>query len=106
HPSKLKRGICAAGHKAMFHPAWGGYPDVEFLSALDERLAKVRPSLPDVAYPAGVAAGTLSAEWAAKTGLSEGIPVSVGAFDAHLGGVGSGIKPCALVKNIGTSTCD
>lgn len=106
HPSRIKRGICAAGHKAMFHPAWGGYPDAEFLAALDERLAKVRPSLPDVAYPAGVAAGTLSAEWAAKTGLSEGIPVSVGAFDAHLGGVGSGIKPGALVKNIGTSTCD
>lgn len=106
HPSVLKRGICAAGHKAMFHPAWGGYPDTEFLTALDPKLAPLRASLPDVAYPAGVAAGTLSAEWAAKTGLSEGVPVSVGAFDAHLGGVGSGIKPGALVKNIGTSTCD
>jgi len=106
HPSVLKRGICAAGHKAMFHPAWGGYPDAEFLAALDPNLAPLRASLPDVAYPAGVAAGTLSAEWAAKTGLSEGVPVSVGAFDAHLGGVGSGIKPGALVKNIGTSTCD
>jgi L-ribulokinase len=106
HPDKLKRGICAAGHKAMFHPSWGGYPDEEFLSALDPALARVRRTLPDRAYPVGVSAGGLSPEWAQKTGLPAGIPVSVGAFDAHLGGVGSGIKPGALVKNIGTSTCD
>lgn len=106
HPDRLKRGICAASHKAMFHPSWGGYPDEEFLSALDPALARVRRSLPNKAYPVGEVAGTLSAEWASKTGLPAGIPVSVGAFDAHLGGVGSGIKPGALVKNIGTSTCD
>jgi len=106
HPDTLKRGICAAGHKAMFHPNWGGYPDAEFLEQLDERLVRLRSTLPNVAYPAGVAAGTLSTEWAVKTGLQAGIAVSVGAFDAHLGGVGSGIKPGALVKNIGTSTCD
>lgn len=105
-PDRLKRGICAAGHKAMFHPSWGGYPDEEFLSALDPALARVRRTLPDRAYPVGESAGGLSPEWAAKTGLPAGIPVSVGAFDAHLGGVGSGIKPGALVKNIGTSTCD
>jgi len=106
HPDTLKRGICAAGHKAMFHTAWGGYPDEEFLARLDPRLMKLRQTLPDTAYPVGVAAGTLSADWAKKTGLPAGIPVSVGAFDAHLGGVGSGIKPGALVKNLGTSCCD
>ena len=106
HPDRIKRGICAAGHKAMFHPAWGGYPDEEFLGQLDEGLVRLRRTLPDRASHVGEAAGTLSAEWAQKTGLSQGIPVSVGAFDAHLGGVGSGIKPGALVKNIGTSTCD
>jgi L-ribulokinase len=106
HPTKLKRCICAAGHKAMFHKDWGGYPDAEFLSQLDERLVKVRATLPDHAYHVGESAGHLCPEWAARTGLTAGIAVSVGAFDAHLGGVGSGITPGALVKNIGTSTCD
>jgi L-ribulokinase len=52
------------------------------------------------------AAGGLTAEWAAKTGLTSGIPVAVGAFDAHLGAVGCGVAPGTLVKIIGTSTCD
>jgi len=106
HPHHLKRDICAAGHKAMFHPEWGGYPDEEFLTALDPRLVRLRRTLPDHAFHVGEVAGTLSAEWAERTGLPVGIPISVGAFDAHLGGVGSGIKPGVLVKNIGTSTCD
>ncbi len=106
HPNHLKHDICAAGHKAMFHPSWGGYPDEEFLTALDPRLVRLRRTLPDHAFHVGEVAGKLSAEWAQRTGLPEGIPVSVAAFDAHLGGVGSGIKPGALVKNIGTSTCD
>lgn len=105
-PETLKRGICAAGHKALFHPDWGGYPDAEFLGSLDPKLARLRAALPDKAFAVGEKAGTLSAEWAARTGLPEGLPVSVGAFDAHLGGIGSGIAPGTLVKNIGTSTCD
>ena len=106
HPDHIKRDICAAGHKAMFHPDWGGYPDEEFLSQLDPRLVRLRRTLPDRAFHVGQAAGMLSQEWAGQTGLPVGIPVSVGAFDAHLGGVGSGITPGALVKNIGTSCCD
>jgi len=106
HPSKIRRCICAAGHKAMFNAAWGGYPDAEFLGALDKRLLQVRRNLPDKAYNVSEAAGGLTAEWARRTGLTPGIPVAVGAFDAHLGGVGSGICPGTLVKIIGTSTCD
>lgn len=105
-PDVLKRGICAAGHKAMFNPSWNGYPDEEFLSQLDPNLARVRKTLPNRAYTVSDAAGGLSPEWAEKTGLTEAIPVAVGAFDAHLGGVGSGILPGVLVKIIGTSTCD
>ncbi len=104
--SLVKRGICAAGHKAMFNPGWGGYPDEEFLSGLDPKLAALRKTLPDHAFTIADPAGGLSDEWAQKTGLREGIPVSVGAFDAHTGGVGAGIKPGVMVKNLGTSTCD
>ena len=105
-PAALKRCICAAGHKALFHASWGGYPDAEFLAALDPRLARLRQSLPDVASNISEAAGALTPEWAARLGLPAGIPVAVSAFDAHLGGVGSGIQPGVLVKIIGTSTCD
>ena len=106
HPLKMRRGVCAAGHKAMFGEAWGGYPDEEFLGGIDERLAVVRRTLPDHAYNSAEAAGTLTEQWADRLGLPAGIPVAVGAFDAHLGAVGSGIAPGTLVKIIGTSTCD
>ena len=106
HPDSLRRGICAAGHKAMFNPSWNGYPDEEFLKELDARLAKVRRTLPDKAYTVADEAGKLTEEWAQKLGIPPGIPVAVGAFDAHLGGVGSGIREGSLVKIIGTSTCD
>jgi len=105
HPDRMKRGICAAGHKALFHPSWG-YPDEEFLSALDPKLARIGRSLPKQAATVAESAGGLSKEWATKLGLTAEIPVAVGAFDAHLGGIGSGIRPGTLVKIIGTSTCD
>lgn len=106
HPDALKRCICAAGHKAMFNPGWGGYPDEEFLASVDERLARVRRTLPEMAYSVADSAGELTPQHAAKMGLPAGIPVAVGAFDAHLGAVGSGIQPGSLVKIMGTSTCD
>lgn len=106
HPAKLRRGICAAGHKAMFNPGWKGYPDAEFLAAIDPALARVRATLPDRAYSIADRAGELTEEWAERLGLPRGIPVAIGAFDAHLGAVGSGIQPGTLVKIIGTSTCD
>ena len=106
HPDELQRSICAAGHKAMYNASWGGYPDEEFLSALDPKLASVGRSLPDEVYSVSNPAGALTEEWAERLGLPAGIPVAVGAFDAHLGAVGSGIESGTLVKIIGTSTCD
>jgi L-ribulokinase len=106
HPDKLTACICAAGHKAMYNDAWGGYPDKEFLGKLDRKLARLRDRLQDKAYPVGHSVGGLTKDWAAKTGLPAGIAVSAGAFDAHLGGVGAGIEPGTLVKIMGTSTCD
>ena len=105
-PDKLSVGICAAGHKAMYNDGWGGYPDAEFLSHLAPKLGELRARLRPKARTVAEAAGGLTPEWAKRTGLPAGIPVAVGAFDAHLGGVGSGIGPGTLVKIIGTSTCD
>jgi len=105
-PERLRRCRCAAGHKAMFNDDWGGYPDADFLSKLDSRLGSLRKTLSDRTYAVDSAAGHLTQEWARKLGLVAGIPVAMGAFDAHLGAVGSGIKEGVLVKIIGTSTCD
>jgi len=105
-PDKLKRCRCAAGHKAMFNDDWGGYPEEKFLSKLDPKLGKLRKTLSDRTYAVDQAAGNLTDEWAAKLDLPAGIPVAMGAFDAHLGAAGSGIAPGTLVKIIGTSTCD
>jgi L-ribulokinase len=103
---QLTIGICAAGHKAMYNDDWGGYPDAEFLGQLDPRLGELRSRLRPKASAIDRAAGGLTGQWAQRTGLRAGIPVAVGAFDAHLGAVGSGIAPGTLVKIIGTSTCD
>ena len=106
HPDQIKRCRCAAGHKAMFNDSWGGYPDAEFLSQLDLKLGQLRKTLSNQTYAVDQAAGKLTSAWAGKLGLPAGIPVAMGAFDAHLGAVGSGIKSGVLVKIIGTSTCD
>jgi len=105
-PQKLLRCRCAAGHKAMFNDDWGGYPDAQFLGKLDPKLGKLRQRFSEKTYAVDKAAGQLTEQWAAKLGLPAGIPVAMGAFDAHLGAVGAGIKQGVLVKIIGTSTCD
>jgi L-ribulokinase len=106
HPGKIKRCRCAAGHKAMFNEQWGGYPAKEFLVKLDPKLGVLRETLSDTTYAVDQKAGGLIEDWAGKPGLKAGIPVAMGAFDAHLGAVGSGIGPGRLVKIIGTSSCD
>jgi len=105
-PDKLTVGVCAAGHKAMFNENWGGYPDPEFLSQLDPKLGVLRERLCPHVRSVDRSVGGLTPAWAKRTGLTAGIPVAVGAFDAHLGGVGAGVGPGTLVKIIGTSTCD
>jgi L-ribulokinase len=102
----VPRSVCAAGHKGLYSDDWGGYPDEEFLTGLDPRLARLRRSLPERAFPCGMSAGGLTREWAEATQLSAGTPVSVGGIDAHVGAIGSGIKPGTLIRILGTSACD
>jgi L-ribulokinase len=105
-PHRIRRGVCAAGHKAMYSEAWGGLPSEAFLTRLDPKLAALRARLYDKAWSADMAGSYLCPEWAAAFGLPEGVPVAMGAFDAHYGAIGAGITPGTLVKIIGTSTCD
>ncbi|MFP4353277.1 MAG: ribulokinase [Puniceicoccaceae bacterium] len=105
-PASIRRGVCAAGHKAFFAKEWGGLPDKEFLAALDPRLADLRDRLYEEAFDAATPAGALCPEWAETLGLPSGIPVAIGAFDVHYGAIGCGVAEGTLVKVIGTSTCD
>lgn len=106
HPDHFRRGICAAGHKAMWHDSWGGLPDEQFLTAISPTLSGMRERMFDRVYTADQEAGRLSAEWAQRFGLPEGIAVAIGEFDCHMGAVGAGAGAHDLVKVIGTSTCD
>lgn len=105
-PLQVKRGICAAGHKALYSDEWGGLPDKEFLTLLHPKLADLRDRLYAKAHDATVAAGELCPVWAEKLGIPAGIPIAIGEFDVHYGAIGSGIKEGVIVKAIGTSTCD
>ena len=106
NPDKIKRSVCAAGHKAMYSSDWGGLPDEDFIQQLDSKLLNLRKNLFKKVYTSETEAGKLSAYWSKKLRLKEGISVAVGAFDAHMGAVGAGVKEGTLVKIMGTSTCD
>jgi L-ribulokinase len=90
----------------MYNEGWGGLPDKEFLTALDPEIGELRDRLYKKAVPADHLAGRLTPEWAGKLGLRENIAVAAGAFDAHMGAVGAGVKEGTMVKILGTSTCD
>jgi Ribulose kinase len=105
-PRQIRRGVCMAGHKALYSEEWGGLPDKEFLKLLDPKIADLRERLYETAYDASHAAGTLCPEWAEKLGVKAGIPVAIGEMDVHYGAIGSGVREGTLVKVIGTSTCD
>jgi L-ribulokinase len=105
-PENMFRSRCASGHKAMWLEQWGGLPSEEFLISLDPVLAGLRSRLYTETCASDTKVGTLTEEWAARLGLTTNVAVAVGAFDAHTGAVGAEVKPGALVRIIGTSTCD
>ena len=104
--TKMKRGVCAAGHKALWAAEYGGLPPNEFFRSWDPLLDGWRGKLFKDAYPSDEAVDYISAEWADKLGLSKNVVIGVGAFDAHMGAVGGQIEPYYLSKVMGTSTCD
>ncbi|RYY18539.1 MAG: ribulokinase [Chitinophagaceae bacterium] len=103
---KMKRSVCAAGHKALWAPEFDGLPPEDFFDSLDPLLKGFRCRLYQETYTADQAAGNLSEEWAQRLGLSTRVLIGIGAFDAHMGAVGAQILPYHLSKVMGTSTCD
>jgi len=102
---KIPRSVCAMGHKWMWNRLWGGFPDNEFLRAVDPLLDKIAEKMPGRYETSDHIAGELSSEWAGKLGLRAGLPIPVGAFDAHWDALGAGARLHDLVNVIGTSTC-
>ena len=101
----VKRSVCAMGHKWMWNAALGGLPPESFLINVDPLLAGVRAKLEGEYATSDKIAGTLAPQWAEKLGLRAGIPIPVGAFDAHWDAIGAGAKAGDVVNVVGTSTC-
>ena len=104
--TQMKRGVCSAGHKALWAEAFGGFPPNDFFASLSPLLDGFTDKLFTKTYTADQQAGIISGEWAAKLGLPTNVVIGIGAFDAHMGAVGGQIEPYHLSKVMGTSTCD
>jgi L-ribulokinase len=104
-PSQVLRSVCAMGHKWLWNPELGGLPPEEFLVKVDPLLKGVRAKLDGEYATSDKIAGKLSPYWAEQLGLSAGIPIPVGAFDAHWDAIGAGCRKKDVVNVIGTSTC-
>jgi L-ribulokinase len=104
-PALVPRSVCAMGHKWMWNPRWGGLPPQAFLSKLDPLFDGIREKLEGNYTTSDAIAGRLSDVWAETLGLKPGIPIPVGAFDAHWDAIGAGCKEGDVVNVVGTSTC-
>jgi L-ribulokinase len=104
-PRQVRRSICAMGHKWMWNADLGGLPSEEFLVKVDPLLAGVREKLQGDYLASDQIAGKLAPAWAEKLGLKAGIPMPVGAFDAHWDAIGAGCRTDDMVNVVGTSTC-
>ena len=102
---KVKRSICAMGHKWMWNASLGGLPSETFLTKVEPLLAGVRAKLDGEYATSDKIAGKLTPQWAEKLGLRASIPIPVGAFDAHWDAIGAGAKEGDVVNVVGTSTC-
>src|SRR5256884_3741161 len=68
---KVKRSICAMGHKWMWNASLGGLPPEQFLAKVDLLLVGVREKLDGEYATSDHLAGHLSAEWRSEEHTSE-----------------------------------
>jgi L-ribulokinase len=104
-PKQVKRSVCAMGHKWLWNAQLGGLPPESFLVKVDPLLTGVREKLNGEYATSDQIAGRLSPFWAEQLGLKAGIPIPVGAFDAHWDAIGAGCRTDDMVNVLGTSTC-
>ncbi|HEY1659933.1 MAG TPA: ribulokinase [Candidatus Sulfotelmatobacter sp.] len=105
NPKQVKRSVCAMGHKWLWNSDLGGLPSDSFLVKVDPLFAGIRSQLAGEYALSDEIAGRLSPSWAEKLGLRVGIPIPVGALDAHWDAIGVGAKEGDVVNVVGTSTC-
>lgn len=106
HAGKLKRNVCAAGHKALWAAEHGGFPSCDFLKTIDPLLEGYARKMDPTVFTADQAAGIISGHWSKRLGLPTTVKIGIGAIDAHVGAIGAQIEPGYLTRIIGTSTCD
>jgi L-ribulokinase len=104
-PAGVARSICAMGHKWLWNAAQGGLPPNDFLCRVDPLLDGMGARLGGRYLTSDHVAGRLSPAWAEQLGLSAGIPIPVGAFDAHWDAIGAGIADGDVVDVVGTASC-
>jgi L-ribulokinase len=105
-PAQTPRSICAMGHKWMWNESLGGLPNQDFLTQVDPLMEGLHEKISLGRYATSNSlAGTLSTVWAERMGLRAGIPIPVGALDAHWDAIGAGVTLGSVVNVIGTSTC-
>ncbi len=104
-PASIPRSVCAMGHKWMWNRSLGGFPEDAFLKKVDPVLGGIGAKLDGRYATSDQIAGRLDAIWAERLGLTAGIPIPVGAFDAHWDAIGAGVRLGDVVNVIGTSTC-
>lgn len=101
-----RRNACAAGYKGLWVKGLG-YPNNDFLCALDPRLDQFNETKINAPIvPPGTPIGKLTEQAAKWMGLRPGIAVAAATIDAHAAVPGAGVtEPGRMVLILGTSTC-
>src|SRR5262249_20767311 len=102
---KVKRSVCAMGHKWLWNAHLGGLPEEEFLVKVDPLLAGIREKLNGEFATSEQLAGRLSAFWAEKLGLKARIPIPVVLFVPLGARLAAARRPDNMVNVVASPPC-